>query len=91
MEDASAPSVITKSTLVPIGVVLTTIITVISAWGYLDSRFTEIMKSLDRQDRRLETLERMSGERWTSMDMKLWVSELRRLNPKMEIPDVKTD
>jgi len=89
MEETVPISILSRNTLIPAGAVLAIAITIISAWGYLDSRFSAIMKSLERQDRRLEQLERISGERVSSVDMKLWISEFRRLNPKMEIPEFK--
>jgi hypothetical protein len=82
------PIVLGKNTLVPLGVMLGVIITMVSVWGYLDSRFGAIMGSLDRQDRRLEQLERNSKDRWSSIDMRLWVSEFRRMNPEIKIPNL---
>lgn len=87
MPDAPAKeSRIDRSTLIPLGAVGAVLLVLVSAWGFFDSRFTSIDKGLERQDRRLEKLEELAKERWSSTDMKLWISEFRRLNPEIEVP-----
>ena len=86
MADQAPIIKIDRSTLVPLGVVATCIVALVSAWGFFDNRFTAIDDALRRQDRRLEKLEELAGDRWSSTAMKLWVSELRRLNPDLKVP-----
>jgi len=81
------PNQINRSTLVPIGAVVSLVIILVGAWGFLDSRFTTIDRALDKQDRRLERLEEKTGDRWTSTEMKLWGAQLKNLNPDMKIPE----
>jgi len=88
---------IDRSTLVPIGVVVVLLVGIFGIFGYLDSRFTAqqtsmdvrfttIDKALEKQDRRLEKLEEKGDKAWTSIQQELWVSEFRRLNPKVKVP-----
>ena len=92
METDVEPAVVLgRNTFIPIGVTLGIFLTIASAWGYLDSRFSDVMGSLDRQDRRLEQLERTSKDRWSSIDMRLWVSEFRRMNPEVKIPNLTSN
>lgn len=80
-------SKIDRSTLVPIGVAFSALVVVFAAWGFLDSRFTDIDKALDKQDRRLEKLEDRSNERWTQTDMQLWEAKFKNLNPSLKFPE----
>lgn len=86
-EKQTEPMKIDRSTLVPIGVVVSIVLTLCGVLGFLDSRFTAIDKALDKQDRRLEKLEESGQAQWTSIQMKLWVSEFRRLNPDVKVPE----
>lgn len=94
------PTTIDKTTLVPISIAVSIIISFLAAWGWLDTRFTTIGDKIDAQtktyderfqhaERRLERVEARAEGSWTIVDETLWVSEFRRLNPEMKIPEIK--
>ena len=91
---------IDKQTLVPISIAVSVIVCFLAAWGWLDTRFTTLGDKIDAQtktyderfqnaERRLERVEAAAATSWTTVDETLWVSEFRRLNPTMLIPEVK--
>ena len=86
-EDSDTGTVLNKSTLMPIGAVITILSVLMAAWGFMDSRFTSIDKVLDKVDRRVEKLEDTSGDRWTSGDQQLWAARFQVLNPEMKLPN----
>ena len=83
-----APVVLSKSTLIPVTVVISALAVCGSVVGWLDSRFTTIDKALEQQDRRLEKLEGINGDRWLGSDMELWAERLKGANPNLTIPAV---
>ncbi len=82
-------SVLSKTTLMPVGMVLTLVIALSVGWGYFNTQFSAIMVALEKQDRRLEKLEDRDNLAWSTTDQKLWGAELRFLNPdlKLKIPE----
>lgn len=77
-------NIIDRDTLIPLGVVISMFALIFTAYSYLDSRFN----MLDRRLERMEDKERAaSSDRWTYTQHRLWVSELRRTNPSLAIPD----
>ncbi len=100
LEAVPVPTTIDRRTLIPISIAASGIIGFLAAWGWLDNRFTAIGDKIDLQtqtynerfqhvERRLEHVEVKAAGSWTVIDEALWVSEFRRLNPTMEIPEVK--
>ncbi len=89
--------VLNRSTLVPVGVVLTCMLMlgggVLTSWRYFEEHFGGIKTQLEKQDRRLEALEKDNKSRdadgWSYTEERLWVSEFRRMNPDMRIPEAK--
>lgn len=99
LDAVPVPTIINKQTLVPISIAVSVIVCFLAAWGWLDTRFTAIGDKIDAQtktyderfqhnERRLERVEAMASNGWTIVDETLWVSEFRRLNPTMLIPEV---
>ncbi len=94
------PTTIDRTTLVPISIAVSVIVCFLAAWGWLDTRFTAIGDKIDAQtktynerfqhaERRLERVEAKTEGSWTIVDETLWVSEFRRMNPTMNIPEAK--
>lgn len=94
-------TVLDRKTLIPISIAVSVFVSFLAAWGWLDNKFTVIADKLDTQtkayderfgqyDRRLERVEIRATGAWSKIDETLWVSEFRRLNPDMKIPDVRT-
>ncbi len=86
-DDSPRTVVLNKATLVPVGVVLSVAAALFGSWAYLENRFDGLRGQLESNGHRLEKLEEHADERWTYTEQKLWVSEFRRLNPSMEIPE----
>lgn len=82
-----------KDTWVPLGAVFTIAVVIFGGWRYLEDRFTGLQASFDKMDRRMERLEvdekRVQEDRWSFTNQRLWVSEFRRLNPTLDIPEAK--
>ena len=83
--------VITKETLVPIGLVATVLVTLFgilfgahSWWG---ARLDVLSSQLESIDRRLERIEEHQVDRWTLTDMRLWAASVRQANPSLTLPE----
>jgi len=76
------------NTMVPLGVIASVILVLISAVGYLNSKFSSIDKSQQRIERRLEKLEDISSGRWTYTDQRIWALLLQQKNPTLKVPHV---
>jgi len=101
-DDNTVATVINRNTLIPISIAVSVIISFLAAWGWLNSQFMQVITKIDIQikasnqrfdqyDRRLERVEALANGSRSYVDALLWVSEFRRLNPEMKIPDVKRD
>ena len=94
------PTVLNKGTLIPVSIAFSIIVTFLAAWGWLNSQFMFIGAKIDAQikasderfigyERRMERVEVKVFDSWTKVDEVLWVSEFRRMNPDMKIPEAK--
>ena len=73
-------TILGPNTLMPVGVMVTLLLTIIAAVFWLDTRFDEL-------EVRMMEIERSIGDRWTGNDMKLWTEMMQRKNPGHVIPD----
>lgn len=84
-------NVLDKGTLIPLSVAAGAFLSLFAGWQYLDTRFDEIGDKLSIQERRMERMEdsmqRGILDRWTYVDMRLWVSKAQRQNPTLNLPD----
>lgn len=86
-------SVISRETLVPIGVAISCIVPIAlgAMWirdGMKDSEIA--IKSLrDEMSSRFNVLESRTGDGWRVSDMERWVLRLERDNPTLKVPDVR--
>ena len=80
------PPVLNQSTLLPLGLVLGLVVSLLSAHSYLESRFRGLETLLEGLDRRLERVEEAQAEGLRLEVFRLWVSEFGRLNPNVILP-----
>lgn len=94
--------VLDRGTLVPVSIAVSIIISFLAAWGWLNNQFVMVgskidayTKSTDERfnayDRRIERVEVKSEAAWPKVDQVLWVSDFRRMNPEMKIPEARRD
>lgn len=76
-------SELTERTRVPLKTAAACITLIVGLHIWLNSQLMDIKS-------RLTTIEANMGRRFTLMDMRLWVSELQRLNGTLKIPPVDT-
>lgn len=74
--------VLSRDTLLPVGVVIAIVATLFSGYVWLQGQFQGIYKRLDRIDAQ-------AADRWSETDMRLWVLELARMNPQLRLPDAR--
>jgi len=96
----AVPVKLDKGTLVPISIAFSIIVSFLAAWGWLNSQFAGLKTSIDASikvtderfatyERRMERVETKAANSWTIVDETLWVSEFRRMNPAMSIPETR--
>jgi hypothetical protein len=73
---------IDRSTLMPIGLMGTLIVSLIGATWWLQNRLSDI-------DRRLERIEYKTDASWNETSMENWALKLARSNPTINVPEVK--
>lgn len=99
---AEKVKILDKGTLVPISIAFSIIVAFLAAWGWFNNQFTMITNKIDLQtkanderfisyERRMERVETKASVAWTRVDEILWVSEFRRMNPEMKIPEARRD
>ena len=90
--------VISRKTLVPLGLVVGACASLFSAYLWLQAEFKGTREHVDARvagleqqfgevRARLGRIEDQAADRWTETDMRLWVLELARRNPRLAIPD----
>ncbi len=93
--------VLSEKTLVPLGVVVSVLCTLFPAYLWLQSEFASTRKHVDTKieaidtrlrgvEQRLDRIELQASERWTETDMRLWVLEFARRNPRLSVPDARS-
>ena len=99
---AEAKTIIDRKTLIPVSIAFSIIIAFLASWGWLNNQFVLIHAKMDAQikatddrftsyDRRMERVETKTDATWTKVEQILWVSEFRRMNPDMKIPEARRD
>lgn len=94
--------VLNKGTLVPVSIAFSILVTVLAAWGWFNNQFLLVHAKIDANtkatderftsyERRMERVESKSESGWSKVQQVLWVSEFRRLNPEMKIPEARRD
>lgn len=77
----------TKTTL---GVVVTVLVVLLGAFGYMESFKASIIQRLDKQGYRMQRMEEKDAayakNSWTKTDMELWAERLARANPDLKLP-----
>lgn len=95
-------TILDKKTLIPVSIAISIIVSFLASWGWLNNQFVLIHAKIDLQikasdkrfdsyERRLERVETRAASAWTKVDEILWVSEFRRMNPDMKIPETRRD
>lgn len=93
--------VLSKETLVPLGVVVSVVGALFPFYLWLQSEFASTRKHVDTKvealderlrgvEQRLDRIELQASERWTETDMRLWVLEFARRNPRLSVPDARS-
>lgn len=93
--------ILTEKTLVPLGVVASVLGVLFPAYLWLQSEFASTRKHVDTKieaidtrlrgvEQRLDRIELQASERWTETDMRLWVLEFARRNPRLAVPDARS-
>jgi hypothetical protein len=72
-------TVLTQSTLVPIGVAIGGIIAISSLIWRVSAKTSEVLARLDSIERKLD-------DHWTRQDQFEWVAEFRMENPGLKVP-----
>lgn len=84
--------VISATTLVPVGLAVTIIIVAFAMKTWIDSQFTDLRTDIAQlrfqMERYEDAMKTKTADRWTSTNMRLWVTEFRRRNPVLDIPRV---
>ena len=83
---------ITKSTTIPVGLVVTILLVVAtSAWSFsarlskIEFAISDLQEHLSRLE---ESVARGIDDRWRKADMLRWVNILKTLNPEMKVPPI---
>lgn len=93
--------VLSRDTLVPLGTAVAIVVGVFPAYLWLQSEFAATRKHVDTKveavdvrlrgvEQRLDRIELQASERWTETDMRLWVLEFARRNPRLSVPDARS-
>ena len=75
------PAIITRETLIPVGVAVAIMVPAIGGWTWLS-------RQLDSIDRRLEAIERQSNGAVHETDINAWIRVMRSENPSIKVPDL---
>ena len=82
-----------RSTLIPLGLLITVVLSAISGTVWLQASFMDLKYQLkDNTDTineiKMEIQEKMT-DRWTRTDMTNFLDLLKAKNPELKIPDIK--
>lgn len=73
---------LSENSRIKVGFAITVVGALFAFHVWLDNRFDRIEVHLDR-------IEARAGDRWPATSMRLFVSEFRRRNPTLDIPDIE--
>lgn len=76
------PVVLSKATLVPLGLIGGPLLALFAGYVWLDGRFTRLENAMDK-------FADGAADQWTVTDMRLWEESIRRRNPTMDVPSVR--
>lgn len=80
-----------RSTLVPLGLLLTVCASAITATVWLNSRLLQLSYSIEKVESRLADLslqvQAMGSTTWTLADMRAWVALAQARNSTLSLPD----
>jgi len=79
-QDPAETTTITERTKVPIGLMVSCVITLAGTALWLNT-------SLAKIEHRLITIETRLLDRWTASDMRVWTLKLKMENPSLNIPE----
>ena len=88
---ADKEMVLTPSTLVPLGMVVGIILSLVTGSIYFERKFSTMTTQMsDMQHNvnlKLQTIQERMLNRWTAQDMKIWEQELKIHNPELTVPN----
>lgn len=88
-----SPLMLDKSTLIPLGFMMTIIVACITGFSWLQSSFMEIKYQLKDNTEKIkeikDEIQLKMMDRWTRTDMSSFVDLLKARNPELKVPDIK--
>ena len=82
------PSILTSQSLIPAGLAGSLLVSMLTGYIYLESRFRAVEKLLESLDRRMERVELRQEESLSKAEMSIWLAKLARDNPSLQIPSL---
>lgn len=75
-----------KSTLVPIGLLVSVVLASIGATTWIQGTLMELQHKIDLLDTRMTTIATMDRDRWMLHDQTAWAELLQARNPALNVP-----
>lgn len=90
MPDANKATMLSRETLVPLGVVVAVALTAAGAGAAWKGQFADIDNSFQQVNRRLDAIEHGVADRWTRTNTLRLLRELKLLNPTLQLPEAQS-